>query len=157
MANTTTDVEQQQQQASTCEEVAKSMKLWIHKRGEHEKYGLAEVVLNARDYVQPDDLLELYHAGDGGSHVLLQYKSLAHNVHVEFTHKDTVSVEQGIASQFRLKNYNDVMLRRVRDLTQVYDYVCTKYYVLFLLNNSRRLTSKYQPERRRITKTKETK
>ena len=70
-----------------------------------------ELVINPRDYngLQVGDIVEIYHPEDTFSRLLLQINKLS----TDFQQKDTISIDQTVASVFQLRAYLDVYVSRV--------------------------------------------
>lgn len=69
------------------------------------------MIINPKDYTGAcaGDIVEIYHQEDEGPRLLLQIKTFKE----DFPGKETISVEQSIASAFGLRTYNDVSVRLV--------------------------------------------
>lgn len=70
-----------------------------------------ELVINPRDYngLQVGDVVEIYHPEDNFSRLLLQVNKLS----TDFQQKDTISIDQTVASMFQLRAYLNVFVNRV--------------------------------------------
>ncbi|KAK3862519.1 hypothetical protein Pcinc_031625, partial [Petrolisthes cinctipes] len=80
----------------------------------HQKtYRDEEILVNVRDLgpeVKEGDVIEIYHPEDDLPRLLLQIPQSLDDVSVQ---KDTISIEQSVASTFQLRNYKDVIVSRV--------------------------------------------
>ena len=92
-------------------------KLMVHQQNFSEE----NLVINPRDYngLQVGDIVEIYHPEDTFSRLLLQVKKLS----TDFQQKDTISIEQSIASTFQLRAYLDVYLNRIEPSDVTLDMV----------------------------------
>lgn len=70
-----------------------------------------DLVINPRDYngLQVGDVVEIYHPEDAFSRLLLQVNKLS----TDFQQKDTISIDQTVATAFQLRAYLDVYVNRV--------------------------------------------
>ena len=85
----------------------KLFKLWVHQQNFSED----ELVINPKEFpnVREGDILEIYHADEDNTRLLLQIKSISS----DFQQKDTISIEQSVANFFQLRTYWDVQVRKV--------------------------------------------
>ena len=82
-------------------------KLIIHQHHFSEE----ELIINPRDYngLQIGDVVEIYHAEDTFSRLLLQVKKLS----TDFQQKDTISINNAVALTFQLRAFLNVYVNRV--------------------------------------------
>ncbi|XP_071550419.1 GATOR complex protein Iml1 isoform X2 [Panulirus ornatus] len=86
----------------------------------HQKnYTDGDLLVNVKDLgpdVKGGDVIEIYHPEDDLPRLLLQIPTTIDDVPVQ---KDTISIEQSIASTFQLRNYKDVIINKVepKDVT----------------------------------------
>jgi len=88
----------------------KLFKLWVHQH----TFSEDELIVNIKEF--PDcvvgDVLEIYHPDDQtrSNRLLLQINS----IRSDFQQKDTISIEQSIATSFQFRTYSDVVVRKVK-------------------------------------------
>ena len=82
-------------------------KLMVHQWNFSEE----ELIINPRDYngLQVGDIVEIYHPEDTFSRLLLRVNKLS----TDFQQKDTISIDQTVASVFQLRAYLDVYVKRI--------------------------------------------
>ncbi|XP_033102141.1 GATOR complex protein DEPDC5-like [Anneissia japonica] len=86
----------------------KNFKLWVHQRGANED----ELTIHPNDFpdVSVGDILEIYHAEES-SRLLLQVKSLK----ADTQQKEIVTIDQSVASIFKLRQYKEVVVNKVKE------------------------------------------
>ncbi|XP_027212029.2 GATOR complex protein Iml1 isoform X1 [Penaeus vannamei] len=85
------------------------LKLQSHQKNYREE----DLLVNVKDLgpdVKENDVVEIYHPEDDLPRLLLQIPSTKDDVTVQ---KDTISIEQSIASTFQLRIYKDVIVNKV--------------------------------------------
>ncbi|XP_071946548.1 GATOR1 complex protein DEPDC5-like isoform X2 [Antedon mediterranea] len=94
----------------------KNIKLWVHQRGANED----ELIIHPNDFpdVSIGDILEIYHAEET-NRLLLQVKSLK----TESQQKEIVSIDQSVASIFKLRQYKEVIVNKVKEADVELDLV----------------------------------
>ncbi|XP_069135041.1 LOW QUALITY PROTEIN: GATOR complex protein Iml1-like [Argopecten irradians] len=87
----------------------RTLKLWVHTRNYNDTGD--DILINPKEFpdVSKGDVLELYHPEDEYSRLLLQVTALSD----DFNQKDTISIEQSIATQFQLRAYKEVHVTKV--------------------------------------------
>ena len=82
-------------------------KLMVHQPNFSEE----ELIINPRDYggLQVGHIVEIYHPEDAFSRLLLRVNKLS----TDFQQKDTISIDQTVASIFQLRAYLDVHVNRI--------------------------------------------
>ena len=85
----------------------KLFKLWVHQKN----FSKDDLVLNPKEFpnTKEGDILEIHYAGEDGTRLLLQLRSVS----ADFQQKDTISIEQSVANFFQLRTYWDVQVRKV--------------------------------------------
>lgn len=85
----------------------KTFKLLVHSKGFSED----DVVIDPKEFpdIKIGDILEIYHPDENNSHLLVQVKSFK----TTLQQKDIISVDQGIASLFKLRAYMPVRVEKV--------------------------------------------
>ncbi|XP_005093712.1 GATOR complex protein Iml1 isoform X2 [Aplysia californica] len=96
----------------------KTFRLCVHTQ---RTYKNQDIVISSKDFpdIKAGDVVELYHPDDEWNRLLLQVKCLPE----EYQQKDAVSIEQGIASAFCLRPYNNIIINKVDPKTVVLDLV----------------------------------
>ncbi|CAH1800397.1 unnamed protein product [Owenia fusiformis] len=96
----------------------KSFKLIVHQK----QFSEDELVLNLKEF--PDvcigDIVEIYHPEDGYSRLLLQVKAQKEE---QSTNKETVSINQAIAQEFKLRTFQDVYVNKINPKDVALDLV----------------------------------
>nr|XP_045624645.1 GATOR complex protein Iml1-like isoform X2 [Procambarus clarkii] len=95
------------------------LKLLSHQKS----YRDEDLLVNIRDLgpdIKEGDVIEVYHLEDDLPRLLLQVPKTNEDVTVQ---KDTISIEQSIASTFQLRNYKDVIINKVEPKTVALEMV----------------------------------
>ncbi|XP_018898821.2 GATOR complex protein Iml1 isoform X2 [Bemisia tabaci] len=95
----------------------KLYKLIVHQKA----FSDADLIINPKEFphLKIGDIVEIYHPDDDFSRLLLQITSFKEDLQG----RETISVEQSIASTFQLRVYNDVYLNKVIPETVALDSV----------------------------------
>ncbi|XP_041349030.1 GATOR complex protein Iml1-like isoform X2 [Gigantopelta aegis] len=95
----------------------KTLKLCVHQK----KFKDDDILINPKEFtsVGEGDVLEVYNPDNDYRRLLLQVQSLSE----DFQQKDTVSIEQSIATAFHLRAYKDVCVNKIDSKSVALDLV----------------------------------
>ncbi|KAK3608532.1 hypothetical protein CHS0354_010391 [Potamilus streckersoni] len=98
----------------------KTFKLARHSQKLQGKHG-NDIIINPKDFpnVAVGDVLEIYHPEEDDSRLLLQINFLPD----DFQQKDTISIEQSIATAFKFQSFKDVIVNKVDPKSVALDLV----------------------------------
>ncbi|XP_064612475.1 LOW QUALITY PROTEIN: GATOR1 complex protein DEPDC5-like [Liolophura sinensis] len=101
----------------------KTYKLWLHQKSRTSDPNV-DIVINPKEFpgLKAKDILEIYHPDEEYSRLLLQFEEL-NDEQKQINQKETVSIDQSIATAFQLRMYKDVYVQKVNPQDVTLDLV----------------------------------